>query len=170
MKQPTSITGVQLQEGADASPHRASTNSRGRSSTQLSSSTQAAAVAAAAGGRESAIQHWLVPDKRQRYWAIWSSIFTLSACFIFAFMAGNFAVYQQSPTYSEYHKQAQMPLQVQWGPKSLEEWLKFWQTSPYNTFDVGYLMNWGARCAHPHVAEECRAGCAHVHVCIVCKC
>jgi hypothetical protein len=67
-------------------------------------------------------------------------------------MAGNFAVYQQSPTYSEYHKQAQMPLQVQWGPKSLEEWLKFWQTSPYNTFDVGYLMNWGARCeTHPRV-------------------
>lgn len=137
-KQPTSITGIELQEGADASAHRASTASRARSSTQLSSSHTTAP-------RESALQHWLVPDNRQRYWAVWTSIFTLAACFIFAFMAGNFAVYQQSPTYKDYNKQSQMPLQVQWGPKALEGWLKFWQTTPYNSFDVGYLMNWGAR-------------------------
>lgn len=145
MKQPTSITGSQLQEGADASARRrGGSNSRGRSNTQLSSSTQAEA-AAAGGSRESALQHWLVPDKRQRYWAVWSSVFTLAACFIFAFMAGNFAVYQQSPTYRAYHKQAQEPVQVAWGPVSLMEWLKFWQTTPYNSFDIGYLMNWGAR-------------------------
>jgi hypothetical protein len=141
-KQPTSITGVQLQEGADASAHRASAPSRSRSSAHLSTVT----TSTDAAPRESALQHWLVPDNQQRYWAIWTSIFTLSACFIFAFMAGNFAVYQQSPTYAQYHKDSQMPVQVQWGPKSLEEWLKFWQTTPYNTFDVGYLMNWGARC------------------------
>lgn len=36
-------------------------------------------------------------------------------------------------------------LQVTWGPRSLEQWLRFWQATPFNTFDVGYLMNWGAR-------------------------
>lgn len=108
-KQPTSISGVQLQEGADASPHRA------RSSAQLSTaatSSEAAAAAAANGPRESALQHWLVPDNQQRYWAIWTSVFTLSAAFTFAFMAGNFAVYQQSPTYSQYHSGSQEPVQV----------------------------------------------------------
>lgn len=36
-------------------------------------------------------------------------------------------------------------MQVTWGPRSLEQWLRFWQGTPYNTFDLGYLMNWGAR-------------------------
>jgi hypothetical protein len=62
-------------------------------------------------------------------------------------MAGNFAVYQQSPTYKDYNKQSQMPLQVKWGPKSLEGWLVFWQTTPNNSFDVGYMISWGARSA-----------------------
>lgn len=137
-----SITGAQLQEGADASRFRSSSASRGRSSTQLSSTTSSSPAA-----RETVLQHWLVPDKQQHYWAIWTSVFTLAACFIFAFMAGNFAVYQQSPTYKDYNKQSQMPLQVQWGPKSLEGWLVFWQTTPNNSFDVGYMISWGARCA-----------------------
>jgi hypothetical protein len=141
---------VQLQEGADASAHRASAASRSRSSAHLSTVT----TSTDAAPRESALQHWLVPDNQQRYWAVWTSIFTLSACFVFAFMAGNFAVYQQSPTYAQYHKDSQMPVQVQWGPKSLEQWLKFWQTTPYNTFDVGYLMNWGARCGGSSSSQD----------------
>lgn len=109
-KQPTSISGVQLQEGADASPHRA----RSRSSAQLSTAAASSEAAATTTNspRESALQHWLVPDNQQRYWAIWTSVFTLSAAFIFAFMAGNFAVYQQSPTYSQYHSGSQEPVQV----------------------------------------------------------
>ena len=105
-KPPTRITGVQLQEGADASPHRA------RQSSTAATSSEAAAAAAANGHRKSALQHWLVPDTQQRYWAIWTSVFTVSAAFIFAFMAGNFAVYQQSPTYSQYHSGSQTPVQV----------------------------------------------------------
>jgi hypothetical protein len=97
---------VQLQEGADASRHRA------RSSAQLSTAATSSDAAAANGPRESVLQHWLVPDNQQRYWAIWTSVFTLSAAFIFAFMAGNFSVYQQSPTYSQYHSGSQMPVQV----------------------------------------------------------
>jgi hypothetical protein len=140
---------VQLQEGADASRFRSSSASRGRSSTQLSSTTSSSPAA-----RETALQHWLVPDKQQHYWAIWTSVFTLAACFVFAFMAGNFAVYQQSPTYKDYNKQSQMPLQVQWGPKSLEGWLVFWQTTPNNSFDVGYMVSWGARCASTAASPE----------------
>lgn len=47
-------------------------------------------------------------------------------------------------------------LQVTWGPRSLEQWLRFWQATPYNTFDLGYLMNWGARWV---VKQEQTAAC-----------
>lgn len=138
----TSVTGAQLQEGADAA---AAASSRGRSSTQVSTVTGITSSNSASARRESTLQQWLVPDIRTRYWALWTSIFVLSACFIFAFMAGNFAVYQQSPTFKDYHRESQLPLQVQWGPVALEGWLKFWLTTPENSFDVGYLINWGAR-------------------------
>lgn len=149
------ISGSQLQSGADASPHRASSISNGRSQRSSSAASglagrrSTAMVATAGAGRpisESVLQQWLVPAKTMRYWALWTSIFTLGAAFIFAFMAGNFGVYTQSPTYADYNRgSSTMPVQLQWGPEALLGWLKFWVSSPLNSFDVGYLMNWGAR-------------------------
>jgi hypothetical protein len=117
-------------------------------------------VTAAAGGRsgsgaviaaaraqpsDSVLQQWLVPSHHTRYWALWTSLFTVVACFLFAFMAGNFGVYTQSPTFAAYNKGSSMPVQLQWGPQALLSWLRFWETSPLNSFDVGYMINWGAR-------------------------
>lgn len=62
-------------------------------------------------------------------------------------MAGQYGTYQQSVTYMQYHNgtASSSPLLVSWGPISLTGWLKFWVTAPEYSFDIGYLMNWGAR-------------------------
>jgi hypothetical protein len=99
--------------------------------------------------QQQTLDHWLVPEiGNTQYWALWTSIFTLAACFVFAFMAGGFGTYQQSVTYMQYHNgtTSQSPLTTAWGPESIRGWLKFWSSSPVYSFDVGYLMAWGARC------------------------
>lgn len=108
-------------------------------------------VSATGGSKQQqSLDHWLVPDiSSSQYWALWTSIFTLAACFVFAFMAGGFGTYQQSVTYMQYHNSttSTSPLTTAWGPEAIRGWLKFWSSSPMYSFDVGYLMAWGARCA-----------------------
>jgi hypothetical protein len=100
--------------------------------------------------QQQSLDHWLVPETgNTQYWALWTSVFTLAACFVFAFMAGGFGTYQQSVTYMQYHNgtTSQSPLTAAWGPEAIRGWLKFWSSSQVYSFDVGYLMAWGARCA-----------------------
>lgn len=82
-------------------------------------------------------------------------ILPAGAAFVFAFMAGNYGVYLGSPTAAQYGAPGRSgssgadasPLRSVWGPQALLGWLRFWVAAPLHTFDAGYLLAWGARCA-----------------------
>lgn len=151
-----------------SSPHASYYDSSSRHDSATAAA--AAAGAAAGGGRlpshssasslkqqhaESALGAWLVPDRRTRFWALWTSLFTLLACFAFAYMAGDYGLYLLSPTYRQFHgssssgggnsTSAMVPLTDTWGPRGLGAWLKFWAPSQAASFDVPFLLAWGAR-------------------------
>ncbi|WIA30558.1 hypothetical protein OEZ86_000641 [Tetradesmus obliquus] len=137
--------------GEPAAPHAQLMSHHSRAqSPKLYQDNSRISIASATGGskQQQSLDHWLVPDtSSSQYWALWTSIFTLAACFVFAFMAGGFGTYQQSVTYMQYHNgtTSTSPLTTAWGPEAIRGWLKFWSSSPVYSFDVGYLMAWGAR-------------------------
>ncbi len=85
----------------------------------------------------------LVPDGSPRYWPIWTVLFTIAACFGFAFMAGQYGQYQVMTAGTTADNQ-QRPI-MGWGPYSLGQWLVFWKQDSDMSFDFGYLLAWGGR-------------------------
>lgn len=162
----TSISGVDLQSGANSNRISFMIEADGRRPGITTHSSSGNGNAGSSqhnininGSRgdskhhETMLEHWLVPDDHIRFWALWTSLFTVAACFVFAFMAGQYSLYQLSPMYRQYHSSSNtnstssmVPLTDTWGPCSLQGWLKFWVQSPQYNFDVPYLMAWGARC------------------------
>ena len=125
----------------------------------------AAAAAAAGSGRSagggllphhrSLLQwaHWLVPDQRQRYSALFTGAIVLGMSFLFAFMAGDYDTWQRSPAGVAAGAAAGAGVgappppaaAAPWGPSKLVQWLTFWKLSQATTFNPAYLYAWGAR-------------------------
>lgn len=70
----------------------------------------------------------LVPDGSHHYYGVWTGVFTLAACFTWAFMAGSYGVYQLQASGGA--TAAGAAGSAAWGPASMWTWLKFWVQDP----------------------------------------
>jgi hypothetical protein len=84
----------------------------------------------------------LVPDLRSKYTAFISGVLNLLVLFIFAFMAGQYGLYQSSPLAAELRgaEGNTSTSDNSWGPRNFQSWLTFWTGNPAYLFDFGYLF------------------------------
>ena len=84
----------------------------------------------------------LVPDMRSKYTAFISGVLNLVVLFVFAFMAGQYGLYQTSPLAAQLRGAEGNGTTVDsnWGPRNFQAWLSFWTGNPAYVFDFGYLF------------------------------
>ncbi len=93
---------------------------------------------------------------------MWTFLFTLVTCFIFAFMAGQYSTYQVKGQLTKVAAGSSTSFNINnitWGPPNLQHWLQFWQMAPDTMFDFDYLQVRCCRgrlvCRMPRAAAVC---------------
>lgn len=104
---------------------------------------------------------------------MWTFLFTLTTCFIFAFMAGQYSTYQVKGQLTKVAAGSSTSFNINnitWGPPNLQHWLQFWEMAPDTMFDFDYLQVRGCtgQARVPHAARCCCASPALQWACQAC--
>lgn len=89
------------------------------------------------------VRSLLIPTLEKKSVPVWTGMFALMCCFVFAFMAGQYRLYIAAQAQSNGSYVRLSPLVLT--PRSWNPWFRFWSKDDAYTFDFNYLKDWGGR-------------------------